>query len=75
MGMLIPPDQPLFELAEDNRDPSAMCVVQGNREEMEGSLSGGDSELREVPCKADTRKVTPLQRRIECISIKFCRLW
>lgn len=38
MGMLIPPEQPLFELAEDNRDPSAVCIAQKDREEVEGSL-------------------------------------
>jgi len=37
-AILIPPEQPLFELAEDNRDPSAMCIIQKDREEMEGSL-------------------------------------
>lgn len=26
-GMLIPPRQSLFELAEDNQDPSALCVA------------------------------------------------
>lgn len=36
--MLIPPEQPLFALAEDNRDPSAMCIAQKDREETEGSL-------------------------------------
>lgn len=30
--------QPLFALAEDNRDPSAMCIAQKDREETEGSL-------------------------------------
>lgn len=38
MGVLIPPEQPLFELAEDDWDPSAVCIVQKDREEMEGSL-------------------------------------
>lgn len=38
MGMLIPPEQSLFELAEDNQGPSAMYVAQKDREEMEGSL-------------------------------------
>lgn len=51
-----------------------MCVVQEDREEMEGSLSSGGLDLSEEPCKADTRKVIPLQRRTEHISIKFCRL-
>lgn len=74
MGMLIPPAQPLFELAENNRVPSALCVVQQDREEMEGSLSTGGLDLNEEPCKADTGKVTHLQRRAEHISIKFCRL-
>lgn len=27
-GMLIPPRQPLFELAEDNQDPSAFSIAQ-----------------------------------------------
>lgn len=67
--MFIPPDKPLFELAEDNQDPSAMEVVQEDREEMEGSLSSG-----EEPCKADTGEETPLQRRPEHISSKFGRL-
>lgn len=74
MGMLIPSDQPLFELAQDCRDPSALCVVQEDTEEMEGCLSSGNLGLSEEPCKADTRKVTPLQRRTEHISVKFCRL-
>ena len=39
MGMLILPEQPLFELAEDNQDPSAVCIAQKDREEREGSLS------------------------------------
>lgn len=58
MGMLIPPDHPLFELAEENQDPSAMYVVQEDREGMEPSLSSGGLDLSEEPCKADTRKVT-----------------
>lgn len=75
MGMFIPPDKALFELAEDNQDPSAMEVVQEDREETEGSLSCGGLDLSEEPCKADTGEETPLQRRTEHISSKFGRLW
>lgn len=56
MGMLIPLDQPLFELAEENQEPSAMCVVQEDREEMKGAHSSGGLDLSEEPCKADTRR-------------------
>lgn len=53
MGMLIPAEERLFELAEDNQDPSATCVVQEDREEMEASPSSRGLDLSEELFKDD----------------------
>lgn len=68
VGMLIPPEQALFELEEDKWDPSAVCIVQKDREEMEGFLSPAVIWLQ---VKSLARKMTPLQRITENSSIQF----
>ena len=72
-GTLIPPRQSLFELAEDNQDPSALCVARKDRKERAKTFSSGDLASIEEICKAETGKVIPLQRIAENNSIKFHR--
>lgn len=67
-GMLIPPEQALFELEEDNWDPSAICIVRKDREETEEFLSPAVIWLQ---VKSLARKVTALQRITENSSIQF----
>lgn len=57
-GTLIPPRQSLFELAEDNQDPSALCVAQKDRKERAKTFSSGDLASIEEICKAETGKVS-----------------